>query len=202
MTEVVLEAVSAFRRGAYVLAESLFGECQKKYGSKFFSPNVSVVKNRIIRKFVSGDVPPSLDPMVYYCIPVMNRLEDIQTTLRHNLSVLDCFSNVKIIINLFDKSDESFNWISENFESEIASKVLEVNRLKPLAFWHFSWAKNSFKQYIGDDGVYSSLDGDNYITKDEVARTKQIYAEFGPAVVHHFTGSWGDGRDRKSTRLN
>src|SRR5690625_6377266 len=89
MTEVVLEAVSAFRRGAYVLAESLFGECQKKYGSKFFSPNVSVVKNRIIRKFVSGDVPPSLDPMVYYCIPVMNRLEDIQTTLRHNLSVLE-----------------------------------------------------------------------------------------------------------------
>src|SRR5690625_6618611 len=37
------------------------------------------------------------------------------------------------------------------------------------------------------------MDGNIYITKDEVARTKQIYAEFGPAVVHHFTGSWGDG---------
>lgn len=193
MRQVVSEAIDAFRRGAYLEADSLFGECQHKFGAQLFEANREIIKNRIVQQFVDGPVSPEDDPMVYFCVPVMNRLEDIQATLGHNLKALDVFSNVRIIVNLFDEADESYRWILDNFDCYIKSGLLQINRLEPLAFWHFSWAKNSFKDYVGDEGVYSSLDGDNYVTEEEVARTKQVYKEFGPAVIHHFTGKWGDG---------
>lgn len=193
MRKIVTEAVRAFKSREYISSEKLFEECGEVYGKELFIANKKALKKRIIDNYTSPNVDISEDVMIYYCIPLMNRLDDIQATLAQNLSVVSNFSNVKIILNLFDSDNLSYEWTLNNFQFYIDKGILEVNKLKPLLFWHFSWAKNSFRELIDDHGVYSSLDGDNYLCQEEVARTKQIYTELGSSVIHHFTGSWGDG---------
>ncbi|WPL15227.1 hypothetical protein Thiowin_00110 [Thiorhodovibrio winogradskyi] len=183
----------AFKNAEYLYAELLYKECSQLLGPNFFFANRKIVENKILSRFTREICGSAIDPQIYYCIPVMNRLGDLKATLIQNLTIVSNFSKVQLVINLFDKTSESFDWISENCVDWIDAGVLTVNRLEPLPFWHFSWAKNSFKSFIGDDGIYSSLDGDNYLSAEEIARTKQIYVEFGPTVVHYFSGVWGDG---------
>lgn len=196
MERLVTQATKAFLEENYITSEKFFTLCEKRYGANYFSANRKIIQNRIVNNFHFSKLNNEQvrnDPHIYYCIPVMNRLSDIQATLGKNLKVIKEFQNITIIINLFDKDDTSFQWIKSNFKNEIDAETLLVNKLAPLRFWHFSWAKNSFKAFIDDNGIYSSLDGDNHLTIDEVARTKQIFKEFGDSVIHHFSGTWGDG---------
>lgn len=131
---------------------------------------------------------------ISYCIPVMNRLNDIECTLEKNLQVAEKFKNeVEIVINCFDLGDETEIYIKNNFKHYIDIGILSFNKLPTLPFWHFCWAKNSFKEYINGQ-YYASLDGDNFITEFEVQSTIDLCTnEKEKYLIHLFSGAWGDG---------
>lgn len=130
---------------------------------------------------------------ISYCIPVMNRSNDIEATLNENLKILKEFQNeTEIIINCFDEDDNLSNYIHQEFRHEIEDGLLTFNNVKKLKHWHFCWAKNSFKSTISSK-YYASLDGDNFITRDEVKSTLDICKSVDNALIHLFSGRWGDG---------
>lgn len=134
------------------------------------------------------------EKIIAYCIPVMNRVSDLKTTLNHNLEVVEPYSKeAQLIIACFDKNEECKRWIHNNYPEQLKCGILRFHSLAPLPYWHFSWAKNSFKNLISAR-YYSSLDGDNFLSQDELEKTlnllrnnKQHY------LIHHFSGQWGDG---------
>ncbi|WP_422475561.1 glycosyltransferase family 2 protein [Endozoicomonas sp. ALB032] len=131
---------------------------------------------------------------ISYCIPVMNRSDDLKATLPHNISIIKSFSEqTELVVNCFDSDDVLFNWISNKFNQEIAQGLLKLNKRPTLPFWHFCWAKNSFKGFLGSK-YYASLDGDNYLTEEEVSESLKLCQDKKHEyLIHLFTGQWGDG---------
>ena len=138
--------------------------------------------------------------LVSYCIPVMNRPNDIKSSLRENLAANQPLSRiVEFIIIFFDTDFETHNWVKKEFDAEINNGYLRLIHSNELLWWHFSRAKNSFKDYIRGR-LYSSLDGDNFITLAETAQIIDAYDNFGDDFVfHHFSGNWGDGTSGRIT---
>lgn len=135
-----------------------------------------------------------MDKIISYCIPVMNRFLDIKNTLSHNISVAKNYSSkVEIIINCFDKDNQTENYVTANFHEEIKTGLLVFNKVPPLPYWHFCWAKNSFRKIIKGK-YYASLDGDNYITDEEIKSTLNLCQNNDQDyLIHLFSGKWGDG---------
>ena len=135
-----------------------------------------------------------MSKLISYCIPVMGRLNDIENTLKHNLNEASLFSEyIEIIVNCFDFDDQTEKYIRKNFNEFLSSGLLKFNRLPPMPYWHFCWAKNSFKRHLG--GLYyASLDGDNFITAREIETTINLCKrESERYLMHLFSGRWGDG---------
>lgn len=136
----------------------------------------------------------SRSPEISYCIPVMDRLADLQSTLQANLdSNLDHHDQVEFIVLCLDRDDETETWIRSRFDPWLKSGYLRLIRQPPLPVWHFGQAKNLFRPYVAGR-FYSSLDGDNYVTGGE---TEQLLSEIAARgetfLFHHFSGHWGDG---------
>lgn len=132
-------------------------------------------------------------PLISYCVPVMNRTQDIQETLETNLAILEKYNNMtEIIINCFDDDSELYDWVTEKFKKHIDSGLLRFNRLPTLEYWHFCLAKNSFKDYMFGR-YYASLDGDNFLSADEVSSTIELLKKNTNYLIHLFSGKWGDG---------
>lgn len=140
------------------------------------------------------------NPLLSYCAPLMNRLPDLQATLRHNVDVVRQFAGrVDLVIACFDADDRARLWVERNFSDELNSGHLRFLDLDPLPYWHFSWAKNSFKGHIQGQ-YYSSLDGDNFLSQEDVSRTIDLISESTkPLLIHHFSGHWGDGTSGRIT---
>ncbi|RUO51099.1 hypothetical protein CWE25_11870 [Idiomarina fontislapidosi] len=135
--------------------------------------------------------------VISYCIPVMNRFEDIEGTLLANLEVAKKFAGrVNIHLACFDDNDQVENYIKAHCQNALLTGLLQFHRLKPLPYWHFCWAKNSFKRFINGE-YYSSLDGDNFITEEEVQQTLDLVSS--NTIIHHFSGNWGDGTSGRIT---
>jgi len=140
------------------------------------------------------------DKLVAFCTPVMNRMEDLKRTLGHNLETLKPFgSQVQLIIGCFDQTKECEDWVHTAFPEFLEAGILRFEPFTPLPYWHFSWAKNAFTHCISAQ-YYSSLDGDNFLSQDEVKKlldllndTEQHY------LIHHFSGNWGDGTSGRIT---
>ncbi|WP_027331197.1 hypothetical protein [Marinimicrobium agarilyticum] len=191
------QAAHAFKKGHYHTARNLYRSLAAELGEHLFA-NIIELCNRAERaRFLNQRAPRSGSPgfqeeHITYCVPIFNRLGDLKKTLLHNLDVLSQFRHVKLIVNLFDRDDEAYLWITQAGAVYLDAGLLSVNQMPPLKTWHFPRAKNSFANLV-QTGFYSSLDGDNYLTVEEVVRTKQAMAEFGPCIIHHFSGTWGDG---------
>lgn len=134
---------------------------------------------------------------ISYCIPVMNRLDDIKGTLAHNLNAnSDFHDDVEFLVIEFGQSREVSEWISSEptFQRALADGVLRVvSDPETLDIWHFGRAKNAFRKHLRGQ-IYSSLDADNFVTAEETAwLLKQ--AEKYPLgfIAHHFSGDFGDG---------
>jgi Glycosyl transferase family 2 len=141
-------------------------------------------------------------PTIAYCIPVLNRADEIATTLPKNLEFLSTHSNIRIIVNCFDAfSYKAAMEASETIRRAYNSRAI-VRQAGRLPYWHFCWAKNSFRDIIEDD-YYSSLDGDNYLSSsdiEETTKTLTAYQDKGYApLIHHFSGCWGDGTSGRIT---
>jgi len=185
------QAYQAFVNGRYHSARNAYMEVAERLGNHLYQANLELCERREAHVFLGGRqaVP---EPLITYCVPAMNRLEDLRKTLPINLNVLKDFRNVRLMINLFDAGDEASRWVASRFSDALASGHLVVNQLPPMEAWHMSVGKNSFQPFLSE-GYYSSLDSDNYLSADEIVKTKQAIAEFGECLVHHFSGQWGDG---------
>lgn len=131
---------------------------------------------------------------VSFCIPIMNRLKDLQATLKKNLEDNRIDSNfVEFIVLSFDKNDLTKKWVLDNFEDDLKSGYLKFHSSNMLDTWHFGKAKNAFKGLMSGE-IYSSLDGDNYTG---YRAGKHIYETFKKykykCIFHQFQGDWGDG---------
>ena len=136
---------------------------------------------------------------IAYCIPIMNREEDLKATLAHNLKIVEKFNGqVKIYINCFDNNMDLYDWVKSTFSSSVYKDILFFTCLPPLPYWHFSWAKNSFKDIIKED-YYSSLDGDNFLSYNEVKDTLKLIKDHDNILIHGFSGQWGDGTSGRLT---
>ncbi|MCE6967244.1 glycosyltransferase family 2 protein [Cereibacter sphaeroides] len=143
-------------------------------------------------------IPPSspraVPPTISYCIPLMGRLDDIRGTLAENLAThAELTDRVEFVIVLFGDSAESEDFIRTNFPDALNSRLLRVICDDSLDSWHFGKAKNAFRPHILGR-IYSSLDADNFVTRDETLRLLAMDSQFdGHFLLHHFSGQWGDG---------
>ncbi|MCV3736657.1 glycosyltransferase family 2 protein [Rhizobium sp. TRM96647] len=143
------------------------------------------------------------NPIISYCVPVMGRLEDLRGTLEFNLIENSRFADdVEFLVIEFGEQGDVREWIEEKFPDELQRGYLRVVTDKEsLDTWHFGKAKNAFRRYLRGL-VYSSLDGDNFVTAGETEQLLKIFQEFPHGFVfHHFTGEWGDGTSGRVSML-
>ena len=143
---------------------------------------------------LAGGYSTDFQKIVSYCIPIKNRLGDIQATLRENLDTNRAYSDkIEFIIGIFDEDDEAENWLLSNFEDELKSGYLRYFRSDILDVWHFPRAKNSFRPHL-IGAVHSSLDGDNFVTAEETQLAIDMWTQYGDRfLLHSFSGDHGDG---------
>lgn len=129
-----------------------------------------------------------------FCIPVLNRLSDLKTTLKKNLLDNINHSNlIEFIVVCFDDDDACENWIKNNFQKELESNYLRFYKIQNLKEWHFGIAKNKFKNLIRGK-IYASLDGDNFTGKNAGIEIIKLFRENNyKCILHQFQGEWGDG---------
>ncbi|MFW8567347.1 glycosyltransferase family 2 protein [Orrella sp. 11846] len=155
-----------------------------------------LIKNEIqLKKHFSSSSKQLKSPIVSYCIPLMGRLSDIQETLQYNLTQHhDMSVVVEFVVILFNDFDGvSFEWITKNFSNHIKNGLLKIINSYDLDSWHFGKAKNAFVGNI-NGSIYSSLDGDNFVTRHETFRLLEINRKYrNHFLLHHFSGKWGDG---------
>ena len=132
--------------------------------------------------------------LLSFCIPVMNRLVDLQATLRRNLDDNRVQRNrVEFIVMCFDRGTETADWIQQNFAEELASGYLRFYQSDRLRKWHFGQAKNSFRG-IAQGRIYASLDGDNFTGPAGGQHIIDVFeANSYNCIFHQFQGDWGDG---------
>jgi len=130
----------------------------------------------------------------------MNRFSDLQNTLARNLAVLKKFEDrVQLIVACFDTEAACKDWVHQNFSDEMKTGLLRFQSFNPLPYWHFSWAKNSFRDLV-DARYYSSLDGDNFLSEDDIKTTLNLINDPDREyIIHHFSGTWGDGTSGRIT---
>lgn len=143
--------------------------------------------------------PPPLPPgrpapVISYCIPVMNRPGDLQGTLAFNLAqARGLEEQVEFLLLFYDDDTATHDWVRTTFAAEIAAGLLRLEFSDALDSWHFGRAKNGFRALMRG-GIYSSLDGDNFVTRAETAQLLEVWRTYGDHFVfHHFSGVWGDG---------
>lgn len=132
--------------------------------------------------------------VVSFCTPVKNRSDELLRTLAINLSENRPHQDkVEFIIAIFDDDDRLACCLRSLYPDEIASGYLKVCQVPGLEYWHFGRAKNAFKDLMSGK-LYSSLDGDNFVSSAETAQIIEAYNEHGENILfHHFSGTWGDG---------
>lgn len=144
---------------------------------------------------------PALDqPEISYCIPVMGRLDDLKGTLPGNLAEhAGMAGRVEFIVMIFDSGDETHDWVLGRFPQQIASGLLRPIISRDLASWHFGRAKNAFRPHVRGR-LISSLDADNFVTKSQTESLLRLSDQTcGFAMVHHFSGAYGDGSSGRLT---
>lgn len=136
----------------------------------------------------------SRKPVVSYCIPVMDRLSDLQMTLADNLAEHRAMADsVEFVVAVFEDEQDTETWVRDMFADDLASGFLRLICLPRLPIWHFGRAKNVFRGRIAGQ-IYSSLDGDNFVSAAETRQLLDLLRRQGETLVfHHFSGHWGDG---------
>lgn len=134
------------------------------------------------------------DVILSFCIPVMNRLVDLQATLHQNLNDnRPQRDRVEFIIMCFDKDLETAEWIQQNFAEDLDAGYLRFYQSDLLHNWHFGRAKNSFRG-IAQGLIYASLDGDNFTGPGGGQRIIDVFeANEYNCIFHQFQGDFGDG---------
>jgi Glycosyl transferase family 2 len=133
-------------------------------------------------------------PAISYCIPIMNRPDDIRLTLAANLEAnRAAAAEIEFIVLFYDTDAETHDWVRGTFADDLTTGYLRLIVTDPLDRWHFGRAKNGFRPFMRG-AVYSSLDGDNYVTLEETEQLLDLHRSSpGLFAFHQFSGDWGDG---------
>ena len=133
---------------------------------------------------------------ISFCLPLMNRLDDIKQTLKHNLDTIETVSpnDFEILIHCFDADDTAVrSYLAANFTRQLNTGLLRYQHLPILQRWHFGIAKSSFAG-SAKGKIYSSLDGDNLLSNQAIIEIIEIFRELDyECLLHQFRGEWGDG---------
>ena len=124
----------------------------------------------------------------------MNRPDDIRGTLAENLAANEAHAGkIEFLLIFADDDTATHDWVRTSFGDALSAGYLRMIVLPELDGWHFGRAKNMHQPFARGD-IYSSLDGDNFVTAEETEQLLNI-AQAHPEgfVFHHFTGEWGDG---------
>ena len=134
------------------------------------------------------------NPELSFCIPIMNRFNDIKATLEKNLEDnRNSIGLVEFIVLCFDADDQVEDWINRNFKEDLNTDYLRFYRSASLHSWHFGRAKNSFKSFMRGL-IYASLDGDNFTGYRGGEHIIDVFkANNYNCIFHQFQGDWGDG---------
>jgi hypothetical protein len=133
-------------------------------------------------------------PVVSYCVALMNRGEDLRATLRTNLEEnRPLADSLEFVVVFLDEDRATQDWVRREFAPDLATGFLRLIVEPPLDLWHFGRAKNRHRRYILGE-VFSSLDGDNLVTREETEQLLEAHRRFPEGFLfHHFSGTWGDG---------
>ena len=129
-----------------------------------------------------------------FCTPVMNRLSDLQSTLRRNLDDnREHQEKIEFVVVCFDRDAVTATWVKRNFSEEIASGYLRFYQSTSLKKWHFGRAKNAFRGLLRGR-IYASLDGDNFTGPAGGKHIIEVFEAYEyNCIFHQFQGDWGDG---------
>lgn len=129
-----------------------------------------------------------------FCIPVMNRLDDLRATLARNLEDnRESKGRVEFIVVSFDPDDAVEQWIKQHFKAELEDEYLRFHQAEPLEYWHFGRAKNAFRELMRGR-IYASLDGDNFTGYRGGEHIIEVFESHDyRCIFHQFQGEWGDG---------
>ena len=113
----------------------------------------------------------------------MNRLYQLKETLPHNLGVIESFDNVELCLVNFNSQDDLNGYIKDNFMQYIESGKLNYFYTKQPQYFHCSIAKN-LAHRLGRGEILYNLDGDNFITEENVHRIIEIFDKNENIFLH------------------
>jgi len=125
---------------------------------------------------------------VSFCVTCHNRLWQLKQTLHHNLRVLE--EGMEIILVDYHSTDGLSAWVWDHFADQIEGGKLVFFQVLNEVSWSAPIAKNLAHRLSGKDYLFN-LDGDNFITSDDIKAIKRAMAERQPC--HQWSGDRKDG---------
>ena len=124
--------------------------------------------------------------LLSYCISIMNRLHQLEKTLRENID--NSSDKSEFIIVDYNSNDGLKNYIYTNFEKEILSGKIIYYYTEKIKIWHASICKNT--THIRANGKYLiNLDCDNFIGVDGDNLILNSFYENGGDIIISQTNS-------------
>ena len=129
-----------------------------------------------------------------FCIHIKNRIDQLKQTLQKNLD--DNRKNqdsIEFVLTDMGSSDFASEWIISNFEEDLLSGYLKLNKVFDFPFWHASICKNT-AHYHGEGDILVNLDCDNFTGENGGEVLIDIFEDEKIVAVHQFCESdWLDG---------
>lgn len=124
--------------------------------------------------------------LLSYCISIMNRLHQLEKTLRENID--NSSDKSEFIIVDYNSNDGLKNYIYTNFEKEILCGKIKYYYTEKIKIWHASICKNT--THIRANGKYLiNLDCDNFIGIDGDNLILNSFYENGDDIIISQTNS-------------
>jgi len=134
---------------------------------------------------------------ISFCISCMNRLYQIQQTLRKNINDNKDFDDIEFIIVDFGSIDGLKEYIYIHFEEELKSGLLKYYFTDELKYWHACIAKNTTHMLATGDYLVN-LDADNFVGFKGAEKLYDVLMNHTKDVIIHQTdtilGSGNSGR--------
>jgi hypothetical protein len=118
--------------------------------------------------------------LLSYCISIMNRVYQIEKTLRVNID--NSTNESEFIIIDYNSDDGLKEYIYNNFEDEISNGKLKYYFTNKIKLWHASICKNT--THMKANGKYLvNLDCDNFIGKNGDELILNTFLENGDNII-------------------
>jgi hypothetical protein len=129
--------------------------------------------------------------MISFCITILNRLPQLDNTLRINLDNNDPQYCEFILVD-FNSTDGLKKYIQSNFKNELKSGYLKYYFTDKLNYWHASIAKNT-SHMLATGKYVVNLDCDNYTGLYGGKKLLEIHEQNENSIIHQSDLIFGSG---------